>query len=158
MTARRWEQGRAIVDAMIAEGRLERVPASREQADVLISQAVAHLNSARVIASSDPPGGYAMAYDAARKALLAVLENQGLRPTSVGGHHAALGEAVVAQLVPPLASTFRPFQRMRRRRNSLEYPSTAEPAMTEQDVLDDCAKADDIVDACSRVLDQMLPY
>ena len=47
---------------------------------------------------------------------------------------------------------------MRRRRNSLEYPSTAEPAMTEQDVLDDCAKADDIVDACSRVLDQMLPY
>lgn len=97
---------------MLAEGRLERVPPSRQQADLLIEQAEAHISSARAIAATDPAGGYAMAYDAARKALLAVLENQGLRPTSVGGHHAALGEAVAAQLVPPLATTFRPFQRM----------------------------------------------
>lgn len=158
MTPRRWDQGRATLDAMLAEGRLERVPPSREQADLLIEQAEAHINSAKAIAATDPAGGYAMAYDAARKALLAVLENQGLRPTSVGGHHVALGEAVTAQLVPPLGSTFRPFQRMRRRRNSLEYPSSTEPPLTEQDVFDDAAKGAEIVDACAKVLDQMLPY
>jgi hypothetical protein len=143
---------------MLAEGRLERVPPSREQADLLIEQAEAHIKSARAIAATDPAGGYAMAYDAARKALLAVLENQGLRPTSVGGHHAALGQSVTAQLVPPLATTFRPFQRMRRRRNSLEYPSSTEQRVTTQDVLDDAAKAEGIVHACARVLDEMLPY
>jgi hypothetical protein len=57
MTPRRWVQGRATLDAMLAEGRLERVPPSREQADLLIAQAEAHISSARAIAATDPAGG-----------------------------------------------------------------------------------------------------
>jgi hypothetical protein len=75
----RGEQGRDIVAGMIARGDLERVPASRDHADVLVSQARRHLASAAVIADADPAGAYQLLYDAARKALVAVLENQGGR-------------------------------------------------------------------------------
>src|SRR6266511_3373278 len=81
----RWQQGRDTLDSMINRGELERVPASREQADLLLAQAHQHVSSARAIAESDPAGAYQLLYDAARKALAAVLENQGLRATSRGG-------------------------------------------------------------------------
>src|SRR6185437_14081778 len=92
----RWQQGRETLDGMIERGELERVPASREHADLLLSQARQHLTSAKAIAGSDPAGAYQLLYDAARKALAAVLENQGLRATSRGGH-IAVREAVSAQ-------------------------------------------------------------
>ena len=82
----RWDQGRAVIDRMLADQQLQRVPASREHADLLIAQARTHLSSASEICDADPTGGYALVYDAARKALTAVLENQGLRPTTRGGH------------------------------------------------------------------------
>lgn len=43
---------------MIARGELERVPASREHADVMLAQARQHLASAVAIADSDPAGAY----------------------------------------------------------------------------------------------------
>ena len=99
----RWQQGRDAMDGMIDRGELERVPASREHADLLLTQAYRHVASARAIAGSDPAGAYQLLYDAARKALAAVLENQGLRATSRGGH-IAVREAVSAQLDPPLGA------------------------------------------------------
>lgn len=151
----RWEQGRAEVEALLASGRLERVPASRKQADLLVAQARNHLVSARAVAGSDPEGGYAMVYDAARKALAAVLENQGLRVTSMRGHHLALYQAVSVQLIPPMDSHLRPFRRLNRRRGNAEYPSSDEPVLAEQDVLEDATKAEAIVAACAQVLDHM---
>jgi hypothetical protein len=115
----RWQQGRDALDGMVARGELERVPASRQHADVLLGQARQHLNSGRAIAGGDPVGGYQLLYDAARKALAAVLENQGLRGTSRGGH-IAVRDAVSAQLDPPLGTVLRPFDRLRRRRNQAE--------------------------------------
>jgi hypothetical protein len=67
---------------MVRRGELERVAASRGHADVLLGQARQHLDSARAIAGADPVDGYQLLYDAARNALAAVLENQGLRATS----------------------------------------------------------------------------
>jgi hypothetical protein len=103
----RWDQGRPVIDRMLADRELQRVPASREHADRLIAQAGKHLTSAAAVCREDPEGGYALVYDAARKALTAVLENQGLRPTTRGGHLAAY-EAVRAQLDPPMGSVLRP--------------------------------------------------
>jgi hypothetical protein len=74
------DNGRATVDQLIRERSLERVPANRDHADLSIAQALQHVESVRAIAASDPTGAYAMAYDAVRKAFVAVLENQGLRP------------------------------------------------------------------------------
>ncbi len=122
----RWDQGRATVEGMITRGEIERVPASRAHADLLMGQANQHIHAAKAVESIDPTGAYQLLYDAARKALSAVLENQGLRGTSRGGHIAVL-DAVSAQLDPPLGGILRPFDRMRRRRNQAEYPSGDSP-------------------------------
>lgn len=132
----RWEQGRAEIEHVIADKRLERVTPSREMADRLISQARTHLTSAAALAGNDPDGAYALMYDGARKALTAVLANQGLRPTTQGGH-VAVYEAVMAQLDPPQGRVLRPFARMRRRRNGSEYPSREEPQITAAEVLEE---------------------
>ncbi|GAA1835207.1 hypothetical protein GCM10009682_61770 [Luedemannella flava] len=96
-------------------------------------------------------------YDAARKALAAVLENQGLRATSRGGHLAVI-DALTAQLDPPLGGILRPFDRLRRRRNQAEYPSADEPDLDASEVARDLPKVTEIVRAAEKLLDQMSPY
>lgn len=152
-----WQQGRAEIERTLADGELQQVPASRDQADRLIGQARSHLRSAVAVSEDDPEGGYALIYDAARKALVAVLENQGLRPTSRGGHLAAY-EAVRAQLDPPMGKALRPFNRMRRLRNDAEYPPVDAPALTSTDVVDDLDNARALITVAERVLDQMSPF
>jgi HEPN domain len=142
---------------MLAAGELQSVPASRQRADRLVTQARAHLESAAAVREHDPNGAYALAYDAARKALTAVLENQGLRVTSRGGH-VAVYDVICAQLDPPLGKVLRPFDRMRRRRNDAEYPPIDAPELTPEDVEDDLGKADAIISLAVRILDQMSPF
>lgn len=153
----RWDQGRECIERMLADGELQRVPASRQQADRLVIQARAHLASAVTICGNDPAGGYALAYDAARKALTAILENQGLRPTTRGGHLAVL-EAVRAQLDPPMGRLMRRFNRMRTRRHDVEYPPTDSPEITADDVQEDGTTARDLIAVAIRVLDEMSPF
>jgi hypothetical protein len=113
----KWNQGSERIEQLLADGRLQQVPASRDHADFLVGQARRHAAAAAAIATIDPAGAYQLSYDAARKALTAVLENQGLRPTQSGGH-VVVYDAVRAQLVPPFGSTIAPFNRMRRARKS----------------------------------------
>ena len=153
----RWEQGRPAVDGMLDRGEIERVPASRDHADLLLGQANQHVRAARAIVSIDPTGAYQLLYDAARKALHAVLENQGLRATSRGGHLAVL-DAVSAQLDPPLGAVLRPFDRLRRRRNQAEYPGADSPAISADDVERDLPRVEGIIVAMAKVLDQMSPF
>jgi HEPN domain len=153
----RWNQGREVVERMLADRQLQQLPASREHADRLMAQARRHLLTAQRTADQDPEAAYAVLYDAARKALVAILENQGLRPTSGGGHVAVL-EAVTAQLDPPLGPVLRPFDRMRRRRRDAEYPPTDAPELTGDDVLEDVDKVEQILQLAERVLDQMSPF
>ncbi|MDD2817429.1 MAG: hypothetical protein PHN51_01375 [Candidatus Nanopelagicales bacterium] len=150
-----WNQGRELILAMLADNRLSQITPNRDQAEVLLTQARQHLSSATTLALSDPEGSYVLAYDAARKALTAVLEVQGLRTSSARGHHLNLFDAVVAQLDPPMGKDLRPFSRMRRRRNEVEYPSIEMPAMTATDVLEDVGKASVIVEVCSKVIDHL---
>ncbi len=77
----RWEQGRATIDQLLANRRLEHIPANRELADVYLEQARAHLRTSTAALGTDPVGEFQLAYDAARKALAALLVTQGLRPT-----------------------------------------------------------------------------
>jgi hypothetical protein len=146
-----------VIDRMLADGELRRVQPSRELAERLLVMARAHLRSAAAIGDQDPDGGYAMAYDAARKALTAILENQGLRPAT-GGHHLAVYSVVVAQLDPPLGATLRPFDRMRRQRRAAEYPPVDAPELTGDDVRDDLPKVLAIIELAAGVLDEMAPY
>ncbi len=153
----RWNQGRSQVDKLIADGELQRVPANREHADQLLVQARKDLASAQLLVDANPKRAYESLYDAARMALTAVLENEGLRPTSRGGHIAPYA-AVSAQLDPPLGATLRPFDRMRRTRNRSEYPSFTTPDLTADNARADLSVATSIVEVCEGVLDQMSPF
>jgi len=152
-----WQLGRAEIDALIASGHLDRVPASREHADRLLVQARAHLMSAGEISDLDPEGAYSLVYDAARKALWAMLANQGLRPTQRGGHIVA-GQAAMAQLGGTFEATLRPFDRMRRERRDAEYPRIETSEITSEDVQADRKRAQDILEAVQKVLDVMPAY
>ncbi|WP_028644598.1 hypothetical protein [Nocardioides sp. URHA0020] len=150
----RWAIGETTIQQMLSAGHLESVAASRSQADFLVKQARTHLASATAIADADPTGAYQLTYDATRKALVAVLENQGLRPTHAGGH-VVVGDAVAAQLGNVAGNLLRAFPRMRRTRNDSEYPTGDAPSVTAHDVKADLARATDIVDMAEQVLDQM---
>jgi hypothetical protein len=50
----RWNQGRATVDELIADGELQRVPPSREHADQLLAQARKDLASAGLLRDTNP--------------------------------------------------------------------------------------------------------
>lgn len=152
-----WNQGRPEIDRMLTARELQRVPPSRPHADALLAQARRHLESARRTAADDPEGAYALLYDAARKALTAVLENQGLRPTTSGGH-LAVYHATRAQLDPPLGRQVRHFDRMRRQRRDAEYPGSATPSLTSDDVAEDLEHAVVLVEIAEGLLDQMSPF
>lgn len=150
----RWDQGREVVDDLISSGKLQRVAASRDHANRLLEQAKNHLRSCELTASEDPEGAYSLLYDAARKSLTAVLEVQGLRPTSTGGH-VVIYQALKAQLDPPMGRVVSTFNRLRRSRHNSEYPPVSEPELTEQDVLEDLDKAKEIVDVAQKLLDKI---
>lgn len=87
-------------------------------------------------------------YDAARLALTAVLENQGLRPTALGGD-AALYEAVYAQVSPSQRAVLRPFDRMRKQRES---------GVTRSAKAQDLRNITAIVGLAERLLDELPEY
>lgn len=152
----RWNEGRDQIEASLQRGTLSRVPPSRPHAERLLTEARRHLASARLSAETDPSGAYTLMYDGARKALAALLANQGLRTGSSSGH-VELYETVRAQLGNS-AHMVRPFDRMRRARNQAEYPSSDTPELTTDDVLEDLPKAQEILDLVQPLLDQMGPF
>jgi len=151
----RWEKGRAEIDGMIGKREIERVAPSRQAADEFLATARLNVTDAAHINSHNPRGAYCLLYDAARFALAAILENEGLRATSRGGH-VAVYEAVLAQLHPPMGPKIKPFDAMRRRRNNIEYSSGVELASA--DVEDDLPAVQAIIELASGVLDGMSPY
>jgi hypothetical protein len=54
------------------------------------------LDAARILAEAAPDSSIVLAYDAARQACVALLAQQGLRPTTSGGHY-AIEEAIRVQ-------------------------------------------------------------
>jgi hypothetical protein len=150
----RWPRGEATIEQMMAAGELERVQPNDAHVTALLTTARAHLTSAELLRESDPAGGYGLLYDAARKSMTAILANQGLRATSRGGH-IAVYQAVSAQLDPPLGKIVRPFNRMRARRNDVEYPSPEHPTVTSEEVAEDLEKAAAILEMAEKAIPGM---
>lgn len=61
----------------------------------------------------------------------------------------------MAQLERAVGQIVRPFNRMRRTRNDVEYPSGNSPRVTADDVTEDLEKANAIVDMSSRLLEEV---
>ncbi|MDQ1295965.1 MAG: hypothetical protein QG608_3852 [Actinomycetota bacterium] len=151
-----WEKGRDTIEGLLLRGHLEQVPGNEKEAGHLLAKARSHLNTAQMVSGTDPEIAYGALYAAARKALTALLVQQGLRPTRAGGHEAAI-EAAHAQLVPPLGDVLRPMRRIKRRRNSGDY-SGAEDQLHEEDIEADLPAASAVVDAVTRLLPQMTVF
>jgi hypothetical protein len=82
----RWAKGADQVTALIEAHHLQRVIADADTVDALLGSARRHVESARLTVGQDPEAAYSLAYDAGRKSATALLNHQGLRPTTSGGH------------------------------------------------------------------------
>lgn len=151
-----WNKGQPVIERLIAAGHLERVEADPAEAEYLVARARQHLVTADREADDDPEIVYDALYAAARKALTAVLRQQGLRPTRAGGHEAVI-EAAEAQLVPPLGTVLRPYKRLRRQRGQGDYMAS-EGAISPDDVHGDLPAATAIVDAAAQLLPVMTVF
>ena len=153
----RWEQGRAGVDELLAKKHLERVVASIAHAERLLEQARLHVASAAILRDSDLSLAFTGAYDAARKALTAVLAVQGLRPTSAGGH-LAVYHSSLAQFEPPMGKKIKPFDWMRRTRNETEYPNADSASVHIDDVDEAIAIAAGIIELAAKLVQTLPPF
>ena len=147
-----WETGSDRIRELIGAGELGQVPPDIQLARRMLADATRHLATAATAESTgDLPGAYQLAYDALRKSAASLLEAQGLRATSRGGH-IAVQDAVNAQFGSTIRA-LRSFSRLRRARNSFEYPSTETPGPSADDVKDAIRVAREVNDAAARILE-----
>lgn len=143
----RWARGEADVEQMLADGELDRVTGGAADGEPWLARATATINTAESIASSDPNSAYTLAYDAARFACVGLLAQQGLRPTTAGGHY-AVQRAILRQF----GTAFDPFAVMRRRRNELEYPEFPDEAVEPWEAAEATTSAVKIIEAARKLL------
>jgi HEPN domain-containing protein len=141
-----WDPNADGIAYLVRSGRLEHVAPSPERAQFLVAEARRHLTSAQALAATaDTSLAFLAAYDAARKALTAVLAVQGLRASGGDGGHAVLLDAVRPQF-PEHKTVLQAFDWMRATRNATEYPDADRPTATRQDVAEAVPEATGIVD------------
>lgn len=112
----------ADVPALVEEGVLVRVPSDREAAERELAIAQTHIAGAASSASVDPTGSFTIAYDAARKAVVAHMRGRGLRVRSRFGAHYQTGRYAQAVLMGRgIDEHVEAFVNMREVRNDTEY-------------------------------------
>jgi HEPN domain-containing protein len=143
----RWSTGEATVERLLATGHIDRVQGAQADGQSWLERARRGLDAARVLAESAPDSSVVLAYDAARQACVALLAQQGLRPTTSGGHY-AIEEVIRAQFGP----TLRAFGGLRRRRNELEYPLYPTERASAAEAAETLETADDVIEAAAKIL------
>jgi HEPN domain len=143
----RWSTGEATVERLLAAGHVERVQGAQADGASWLDRARRGLEAAQTLAESAPDSSVVLAYDAARQACVALLAQQGLRPTTAGGHY-AVEEVIRAQFGPAL----RAFGGLRRRRNELEYPLYPTEQASPAEAAETLTTAAEIIDAAARLV------
>lgn len=143
----RWSTGEATVERLLAAGHVERLQGAQADGASWLDRARRGLEAARVIAEAAPDSSVVLAYDAARQACVALLAQQGLRPTTAGGHY-VIEEVIRAQFGPSL----RAFGGLRRRRNELEYPLYPTEQASPDEAAETLKTAAEIIDAAAKLL------
>lgn len=143
----RWARGEAEIYGLLATDQLQSVSGGHANGEALLARARRTLDTAAGIVGRDPDSAHVLAYDSARYAGTALLAQQGLRPTSKGGHY-ALEIALRAQFSPGL----RAFGALRRRRNELEYPDVPDESADLTEAHQAIAAAQDLIEAATKLL------
>jgi hypothetical protein len=151
-----WTRGRDEIVGMLQRRELTQVVADTELAERMLSTARQHLFSAEALARTDPHLAYAALHDAVRKSLAALLQIQGLRATTTGGH-LAVQHAARAQFGASMGAILRPVDRIRTTRHESEYPTTT-TWIDEDSVQDDLPAATAVVDAADKALRHLSPF
>jgi hypothetical protein len=149
-TLARWTRGETEIERLLSRRELQRVTGASADGRPLLDHAKSTAATAATLTGTDAYSAYILAYDAARFACTALLAQQGLRPTTDGGH-TAVADAVRAQFGPG----FRPFATMRRRRNELEYPNVPGETATTAEAQQAVSDATAIITAAGQLLDQL---
>lgn len=138
---------------MLEDGDLGQVVADIGLANRLIAAARRHVKSAETLSHEDSELAYAAVYDAIRKAMTALLQAQGLRPTTAGGH-LAVQRAVRAQFGASMGPLLRPIDRIRTTRHAVEYMD--EDTWVDADaVRADLPAAQALIDAAEKAIDHL---
>ncbi len=143
----RWGIGEAVVDELVKGGHLQQVAGSAANGEGWLDKAATTLDSARSLVDLDPSSAYVLGYDAARQACVGLLAQQGLRPTTAGGHY-AVEQAVVAQF----RDAFTVFGSLRRGRNRIEYPTNPTDETTSDEVTEALDAVAAMIDQASKLL------
>lgn len=141
---------------MLDQDKLAQVVADTGLARHLIEAAHRHVKSAEVLANDDPDLAYAAVHDAIRKAMTAMLQIQGLRATSTGGH-LAVQRAVRAQFGASMGALLRPVDRIRTTRHTIEYPDK-ETSVDADAVRADIPAATALVGAAERAIEHLTVF
>lgn len=124
------------IAALIAARVVEEVAADGRAARRNLLAAEAHLKAAATIASDDPTGAFALAYDAIRKAISAHMSANGLRVTSRPGSHQRTGRYARAALdAHEIDEHLSAFDDLRRVRNKTEYDALIVTESTARDAI-----------------------
>lgn len=113
----RWSTGEVTVHRLLEEGHIEWVHGVQADGGLWLERARRGLFAAQIVAEAAPDSSVILAAHAARQACIALLAQQGLRPTTAGGHY-AIQEATRAQF----GATLQAVSGLDRRRNELECP------------------------------------
>jgi len=109
------------VEALVVRGAFRRVQSDPKAARADLATAQRHLETADTLAE-DEVAALAIAYEAARKAIVAHMRANGLRAVGGEGAHARVGEYALAAFDDAsLAQRIRAFDRVRRLRNRSQY-------------------------------------
>lgn len=149
----RWAKGRAEVDAALVAGHLQKITGAAASGEALLEKAARTLRSAAALVETDPDTAFILAYDAARHSGTALLAQQGLRPTTAGGHY-----AVETVLRAQFGDSYRAFGAMRRRRNELEYPTVPGDETPPAEARRAIADADALIEAARQILPMLGLY
>jgi hypothetical protein len=121
---------RRAVNALVTDGRLERVPVDEQRCTSFLTQAATALSDLPNVTA--PQNEYNLAYDAAHDVGEAMLAAYGYRTRNGPGQHVALGRFLAAIFdSPPENAASRHLDQMRRERNRQRYeaaPITAAAA------------------------------
>ena len=153
----RWLLGAPAVEGMVERGELDLVAPDTERALDLLAQSEEHLSAAERLGDLDLSASVTLLYEAARKAMTAVLAQQGLRPTRAGSHW-AVRDCVEAQLGPNARRVVRKFKALRRRHHEAEYPEMGGLPLTASEVADAVEDARGITEAMRALLPCVGPW
>ena len=106
------------LDDLIKRGEMEEVDPDADAAAAAREEAAKHFASAKKIRDSDPHGAYQLAFDGARKAIVAKMREEGVRVRRGEGAHVLTGRYARASIDDELGKQF---DRIRRSRNTSEY-------------------------------------